>query len=172
MTTGKRIADSRFTLSSLMNPEDANPRGNVHGGVIMKLVDEAGGIVAMRHAGRPVVTVAVDSMHFIKPIIVGNLVQCNGEITYVGRTSMEVQVVVTSENPYTGDVARTNTAYLVYVALGDDGRPTPVPPLLFETAKERERANMAVERQRFRKLQQSQEAAYEHETSGDPTHDQ
>ena len=75
MTTGKRIADSRFTLSSLMNPEDANPFGNVHGGVIMKLVDEAGGIVAMRHAGSPVVTVAVDSMHFIKPILVGNLVQ-------------------------------------------------------------------------------------------------
>jgi len=166
MTTGKRIADSRFTLSSLMNPEDANPYGNVHGGVIMKLVDEAGGIVAMRHAGHPVVTVSVDSMHFIKPIVVGNLVQCTGEITYVGRTSMEVQVVVTSENPYTGEVSRTNLAYLVYVALDGDGKPTPVPALIFETDKERERANMAVERQRFRKHQQSQEAAYEGQSSG------
>jgi len=150
-----------------MNPENANPFGNVHGGVIMKLVDEAGGIVAMRHAGNPVVTVAVDSMHFIKPILVGNLVQCTGEITYVGRTSMEVQVIVTAENPYTGEFSRTNTAYLVYVALGETGAPTPVPPLIFDTEQERERANMAVERQKFRKRQQSQVSVYASSSEGE-----
>lgn len=161
MTTAKNIADSRFTLSSLMNPQDANPLGNVHGGVIMKLVDETGGIVAMRHAGNPVVTVAVDSMQFIKPIIVGDLVQCHGELTYVGRTSMEVRVDVTSENPYSGDTSLSNTAYLVYVALDADGQPTPVPSLALNTPEEKKRATMAQERQKFRQRQREQEVSSE-----------
>jgi uncharacterized protein (TIGR00369 family) len=155
----KRISDSQFTLSALMNPEDANPLGNVHGGVIMKLVDEAGGIVAMRHAGHPVVTVAVDSMRFIEPIVVGNLVQCAAAVSYVGRTSIEVRVNVTAENPYTGEAKLTNTAYLVYVALNEQGEPTRVPGLVFETEEERKRARMALQRQRFRKQQQQQEEA-------------
>jgi len=153
----KTVAESRFTLSALMNPQDANPYGNVHGGVIMKLVDEAGGIVAMRHAGHPVVTVAVDSMTFIKPIVVGTLVQCTGEITYVGRTSMEVRVEVTAENPYTGDHALTNTAFLVYVALDAEGHPTEVPQLALETPLQEKRAEQARERQKFRKQQRLQE---------------
>jgi uncharacterized protein (TIGR00369 family) len=161
MTTSKTIADSRFTLSSLMNPQDANPLGNVHGGVIMKLVDETGGIVAMRHAGNPVVTVAVDSMQFIKPIIVGDLVQCHGELTYVGRTSLEVRVDVTAENPYSGDTSLTNTAYLVYVALDQDGKPTPVPGLAFKTPEEERRAQLALERQKFRQRQREQEVSSE-----------
>src|SRR5690606_11750919 len=98
----KRIADSKFTLSGLMGPQDANGQGNVHGGVIMKLVDEAGALVAMRHARTPVVTVAVDSMTFMEPIYVGNLVMFNAELTYVGRTSMEVRVEVVAENPLHG----------------------------------------------------------------------
>ena len=156
----KRIADSRFTLSALMGPQDANTYGNVHGGVIMKMVDEAGALVAMRHARAPVVTVAVDSLSFMKPIYVGNLVMCHAELTYVGRTSMEVRVEVVSENPRTGDATITNTAYLVYVALSDEGTPIAVPELDYETPEERARAAEAQERQAYRKRQREQDAVH------------
>jgi uncharacterized protein (TIGR00369 family) len=153
----KRIADSRFTLSALMGPQDANTHGNVHGGVIMKMVDEAGALVAMRHAHAPVVTVAIDSMTFMEPIFVGNLVLCKAELTYVGRTSMEVRVEVIAEDPLHGTSKVTNLAYLVYVALDENGRPTPVPELEYETPEERARAEQARERQAYRKQQRAQE---------------
>lgn len=148
---GKRVADSRVVLSMLMNPEHANPLGNVHGGVIMKLVDETGGLAAMRHARSPVVTVAIDSMTFEEPIFVGNLVTLTAELTYTGHTSMEVRVIVVAEDPLTGSRVHTNTAYLVYVAIDRQGRPHPVPPLLVETPEEQLRFQQAQERQRARK---------------------
>jgi uncharacterized protein (TIGR00369 family) len=153
----KRIADSRFTLSALMGPQDANTLGNVHGGVIMKMVDEAGALVAMRHANKPCVTVTIDSMTFMEPIRVGSLVQCTGELTYVGRTSMEVRVEVCSENPLTGASNRTNVAYIVYVALDAHGSPSPVPDLIYETPEEQRRGEQARERQNYRKQQREQE---------------
>jgi len=153
----KRISDSRFTLSALMGPQDTNPHGNVHGGVIMKLADEAGALVAMRHANRPVVTVAVDSMAFIEPIFVGNLVLCHAEMTYVGRSSMEVHVEVAAEDPLRATSKVANTAYLVYVALDETGCPTPVPGLLYETPEEQARAVQAQARQAYRKQQRAQE---------------
>jgi uncharacterized protein (TIGR00369 family) len=155
----KRIADSRTTLSSLMGPQDTNGLGNVHGGVIMRMVDEAGALAAMRHAQATVVTVAVDSMTFMEPIYVGNLVVCKAELSYVGRTSMEVRVEVIAENPLLGTSKVTNTAYLVYVALGSDGKPTPVPKLVYETPEERNRATNAEARQAFRKQQRAQEVS-------------
>ena len=147
----KTIADSRITLSALMGPQDANAQGNVHGGVITKMVDEAGALVAMRHARTLVVTVAIDSMTFVEPIFVGNLVLCNAELTYVGRTSMEVRVEVIAENPLLGTSTITNTAYLVYVALDPNGQPTPVPGLEYKTPIEQARALEAQERQSLRK---------------------
>lgn len=153
----KRIADSRFTLSALMGPQDANTLGNVHGGVIMKMVDEAGALVAMRHANKPCVTVTIDSMTFMEPIRVGSLVQCKGELTYVGRTSMEVRVEVCSENPLTGVAKLTNVAYLVYVALDTQGSPSPVPDLIYDTPEEQRRGEQARERQLYRKQQREQE---------------
>lgn len=153
----KRIADSRFTLSALMGPQDANTLGNVHGGVIMKMVDEAGALVAMRHANKLCVTVTIDSMTFMEPIRVGSLVQCKGELTYVGRTSMEVRVEVWSENPLTGASKVTNVAYLVYVALDAQGNPSPVPDLIYETPEEQRRGEQARERQNYRKQQREQE---------------
>lgn len=153
----KTISETRFTLSALMGPQDANAQGNVHGGVIMKMVDEAGALVAMRHARMPVVTVAIDSMTFMEPILLGNLVQCRAEMTYVGRTSMEVRVEVVAEDPLHGQSMITNTAYLVYVALGEDGRPAPVPELIFETDEQRARADEARERQNQRRRRRSQE---------------
>jgi uncharacterized protein (TIGR00369 family) len=146
----KPISASRVTISQLMHPEHANLLGNVHGGWIMKLVDEAGALACMRHAQRKVVTVAIDSMTFRQPIKLGDLVILTAEVSYTGRTSMEVAVEVHAENPITGEQTHTNTAYLVYVALDDDGRPTAVPPLQAETEEEKQRMEQARERQERR----------------------
>lgn len=146
----KPIHASRVTLSQLMHPEHANLLGNVHGGWIMKLVDEAGALACMRHAQKKVVTVAIDSMTFRQPIRIGDLIILNAEVTYTGRTSMEVEVQVLAENPVTGEQTHTNNAYLVYVALDDEGRPTNVPGLITETDEEKERMAQAKKRQAYR----------------------
>ena len=148
--TPKNIRASRVTLSQLMHPEHANLLGNVHGGWIMKLVDEAGALACMRHAQKKVVTVAIDSMTFRQPIKIGDLVILNAEVTYTGHTSMEAEVQVVAENPVTGERTHTNTAYLVYVALDDDGRPTAVPALVVETDDEKIRMEQAKKRQTHR----------------------
>ncbi len=148
--TPKPMSASRVTLSQLMHPEHANLLGNVHGGWIMKLADEAGALSCMRHAQKKVVTVAIDSMTFRQPIKLGDLVILNAQVTYTGRTSMEAEVQVIAENPITGERTHTNTAYLVYVALDDEGRPTSVPPVKAETAEERQRIEQAKERQERR----------------------
>jgi uncharacterized protein (TIGR00369 family) len=150
---GKFISDSRVSLCLVMGPQDTNSLGNVHGGVIMKLVDEAAGLVALKHSQRPSVTVAIDSMTFIYPIHVGMIVTFNAELTYVGRTSMEVRVEVITENPLDGTSRLSNTAYLVFVALGDDGRPVSVPELIYQTPEEIKRSESAKERQAYRKQQ-------------------
>ena len=150
----KPVRASRVTLSQLMHPQHANLLGNVHGGWIMKLVDEAGALVCMRHAQRKVVTVAIDSMTFRQPIRIGDLIILNAEVTYTGRTSLEAGVQVLAENPITGERTHTNTAYLVYVALDDEGNPTPVPPLQLETEDEKRKAEQAKERQQ-RRLKQN-----------------
>ncbi|MBE0669496.1 MAG: acyl-CoA thioesterase [Anaerolineales bacterium] len=148
--TPKPIRASRVTLSQLMHPEHANLLGNVHGGWIMKLVDEAGALACMRHAQKKVVTVAIDSMTFRQPIRIGDLIVLNAEVTYTGKTSMEVEVRVIAENPVTGEQTHTNTAYLVYVALDDEGRPTSVPALITETEEEKARMIQAQKRQAYR----------------------
>lgn len=156
----KPISASRVTLAQLMHPEQANLLGNVHGGWIMKLADEAGALACMRHAQRKVVTVAIDSMTFREPIRIGDLVTLNAEVTYTGRTSMEAEVHVLAENPVTRERSHTNTAYLVYVALDDDGKPTEIPHLIAETEEEKHKLMRAKERQerrlREKKLRESQ----------------
>ena len=149
----KPISASRVTLSQLMNLEHANLLGNVHGGSIMKLADEAGALACMRHAQKKVVTVAIDSMTFRQPIRIGDLIILNAEVSYTGRTSMEAEVQVLAENPITGERTHTNTAYLVYVALDDSGRPSSVPPLKAETEDEEFKMEKAKERQQ-RRLEQ------------------
>lgn len=134
---GKPAGKAKVTLAQVMGPMNANTLGNVHGGVLMKLCDEAGGMAAARHAGRPAVTVVVDSMSFHSPVHVGNLVTFEAKVTWVGRTSIETCVKVSAENVITGEVTHTNTAYFVYVALDLDGRPTPVPSLICETDQEK-----------------------------------
>ena len=154
---GKTVAQSRVTVSRLMMPEHANPHGNVHGGEIMKMVDEVGVLAAMRHACCPSVTVAMDAMTFLQPVRIGHLLTLNAEMTYVGRTSMEVRVSVVAENPLTGEQVHTNWAYVVYVAVDEQGRPKPVPPLIAETEEERARMLRARERQAYRVRLREQE---------------
>ena len=132
-THARSASESALTLTQLMLPEHANSLGNVHGGVILKLCDECGGIVAARHARRPSVTVTIDSVHFLHPVLLGRLVLVNGLISWVGRTSIEVTLQVETENLLTGERLHTNSALFVYVALGDDRRPAIVPPLLLDS---------------------------------------
>ncbi|MFP4322405.1 MAG: acyl-CoA thioesterase [Anaerolineales bacterium] len=153
----KRVADSRVTLSQLMGPQDANSLGNVHGGVIMKLVDEAGALAAMRHSQHMVVTVALDSMVFKEPILTRDVIILTAELTYVGRTSMEVAVEVITEDALHSTKKHTNSAYLVYVALDDNRRPVEVPPLRLETDEERARWKAAEARQKYRRSQQNEQ---------------
>ncbi len=149
----KPIRISRISIAQMMQPEHANNLGNVHGGWIMKLVDEAGALACMRHAQRRVVTVAIDSMNFRHPIKTSDLVILNAEVSYTGSSSMEAEVQVIAENPITGQRWQTNTAYLVYVALDDDGKPTSIPPILAETIDEERKMAEAKERQK-RRLEQ------------------
>jgi uncharacterized protein (TIGR00369 family) len=146
----KKSESSRITLTQLMGPGSANTLGNVHGGYIMKLCDEAGGMAASKHARHPAVTVAIDSMTFHSPVHIGNLVTVTAEVSWVGRSSMETKVVVTAEDVLTGATVHTNSAYFVYVALDYSGRPTSVPPLLIETEEEKARQKRASLRQQHR----------------------
>lgn len=150
---GKTVAESKTMMSQVMMPTDANPSGNVHGGTIMKLVDTAGGICAMRHAGRPVVTIVVDTMTFLEPVYVGNLVTLKAQVNWVGHTSLEVGVRVTAENVLDGSINHTSSAYLVYVALDETGKPTEVPRLIVQTKEERRRMQ-AAEARRERRLRE------------------
>lgn len=150
----KRPSESKVVLTQVMGPADANILGNVHGGFIMKLCDEAGAMVAIKHARRPAVTVTVDSMTFHSPVKLGHLLTVSAELAWVGNTSMETRVVVSAENVITGKITHTNTAYFVYVALDENGKPVRVPPLALETEAERQRFKRA-EQRRERRLREA-----------------
>jgi acyl-CoA hydrolase len=135
---------SEIVLRQLMLPEHANPFGNVHGAWIMKLADEAAGSAAMRHCRSRVVTKLVDQMTFDAPVHVGDLVHVTARLTWTGRTSVETSVTVEAEKVLTGDVRRTNSAHLVFVALDRDGNPRAVPALLIETPDEQAEWDAAV----------------------------
>src|ERR1700716_155214 len=126
-------SDAELTLAQVMLPEDANTRGNVHGGTLMKLADTAGGVCATRHARRPVVTAVIDSMTFEQPVYVGNLVVLHACVTWTGRTSLETEVTIEAEDLMSGVVRHVSTAFFVYVAMDEHGQPTPVPALEVKT---------------------------------------
>ena len=142
--------EADLVLAQVMLPGDANPRGNVHGGTLMKLADTAGGICATRHARRSMVTVVMDSMTFEQPVHVGNLVTLRACVTWTGCTSLETQVIIDAENVLTGDVRRVSTAYFVYVAIDENQRPTPVAPFEPTTDEERRRWHEAEQRRTVR----------------------
>ena len=126
-----------------MGIADANGAGNVHGGIVVKLADEAAALAAIRHCRRRVVTVGIDRLNFLVPIAVGELVSFKATVNAAWRTSMEVGVRVEAENPRTGEVRHTTSAYLTMVALDEDGRPTEVPPLEVENEPEERRRREA-----------------------------
>jgi acyl-CoA hydrolase len=140
----KPVSASRSVLVHWMGVADINSAGYVHGGTVMKLCDEVAGLAAIRHSQQRVVTGGVDRMTFVEPIEQGELVTFTASVNAVWRTSMEVGVRVTAEKPRSGDGPRhTNTAYFTMVALGDDGKPTPVPPLKTESDEEQRREREA-----------------------------
>jgi acyl-CoA hydrolase len=140
-----------------MGVMDANSAGYVHGGVVMRYCDEVAGLAATRHSGSRVVTAAMDRMTFNEPVHVGEVVTFKATVNAAWRTSMEIGVRVEAENPRSGSVRHTNTAYLTMVALDDEGRPAPVPAIActsdVETRREREaqlrRANRLAEREQI-----------------------
>jgi acyl-CoA hydrolase len=139
MIEEKTVSESRVEMAQVMFPMDANQAGNVHGGTIMKLIDTAAGIVALRHCRTNVVTASMDRLDFHEPVFVSELLILRASINYVGTTSMEVGVRVEAENLMTGQVRHTNSAYLTMVSLGEDRKPTAVPKIATETADEERR---------------------------------
>ncbi len=154
---GKSVKESSVTMAQMMIPQDANPAGNVHGGVVVKIIDEAAGVVAARHARGIVVTASIDRMAFHHPIYVGDLLFFKASLNYVGRTSMEIGVRVEAENLMTGDVRHAASAYLTYVALDMQGRPRQVPPLILETEDDRRRNREAARRRQVRLAEKERE---------------
>ncbi|UCC91071.1 MAG: acyl-CoA thioesterase [Dehalococcoidia bacterium] len=146
----KKISETSTVMVLPMTPQDANAAGNVHGGVIMKLIDEVGGIVAVRHARTNVVTASVDKIDFIHPVLIGDVVTLRASLNLVGRTSMEVGVRVEAENPLTGEIRHTASAFLTYVALDKNGSPTEVSPLILETEEDKRRNREAQARREAR----------------------
>lgn len=146
----KPASASAIALTVPMELTDANLLGNVHGGAIMRLVDNAGGLAAMKHCGGPVVTAAMDEMTFLEPVYVGDVVTVKAMVNDSGRTSMEVGVRVEAENVTTGRIVHTSSAYLVYVALDREGKPRPVPPVIAETEEQQQRQREAKLRRQAR----------------------
>lgn len=139
MREAKTTRQSQFIMSKLMEPHDAGATGSIHGGAIMKLIDTAATMAAVRHARRRVVTAAIDSVSFLAPVNVGDLVTVKTSVNYVGNTSIEVGAIVETENLYSGKITHVASAYLVYVALDEEGKPTQVPELIAETRTEKRR---------------------------------
>ncbi|MEU0628157.1 acyl-CoA thioesterase [Streptomyces sp. NPDC005989] len=137
---GKPTAASRTTLSHIMTGSDTNLLGTVHGGVIMKLVDDAAGAVAGRHSGGPAVTASMDEMVFLEPVRVGDLVHVRAQVNWTGRSSMEVGVRVMAERWNESTPAQqVGSAYLVFAAVDADGKPRPVPQVIPETERDKRR---------------------------------
>jgi acyl-CoA hydrolase len=139
----KPVSHSCTLMTHWMGVTDANSAGNIHGGTIMKLADEAAALAAIKHARRRVVTVGMDRMDFLVPIYVGELVTFRATVNAAWRSSMEVGVRVDAENPLTDDARHTNTVYLTMVALDADGRPASVPALEAHTPVEQRRMREA-----------------------------
>jgi acyl-CoA hydrolase len=141
--TPRPSSASRITLSRQMEVTDSNIAGNVHGGSIMKLVDTAAGLAAAKHCGGLAVTAAMDEMTFLEPVYLGEVVTVKASVNQAFHSSMEVGVRVEAENVASGRKVHTSSAYLVFVAIDDEGTPRPVPPLVAETEEERQRQREA-----------------------------
>jgi len=147
---GKPVRESLSEYSELALPTDANGLGNVLGGKVMHLVDLAAAMAAIRHARRPCVTASVDSLHFLHPVRIGQLIVLRSSVNRVFRSSMEVGVQVETETLMTGQKLHTCSAYLTFVALDENGKSVAVPPVIPETDEEKRRYEQAGERREYR----------------------
>jgi acyl-CoA hydrolase len=154
---GKTVAESSVFIVQQMVQADANLSGNVHGGIIMKLVDSTAGIVAGRHASSNVVTASIDRLDFHNPVYVGDLLKIRACINYVGKTSMEIGARIEAENFLTGESRHTASAYLTFVALNKDGKSQPVPPLILNTEGEKRRHREGAQRRKLRLEERTRE---------------
>jgi acyl-CoA hydrolase len=135
----KSPKESTVTMTELVLPPDTNVLGTIFGGKVMAWIDVAAAMAASRHARRAVVTASIDALHFVAPIRLGQFVHIRASVNFTGRTSMEVGVRVDAEDPLTGTMTHTSTAYTTFVALDENGHPTAIPPLLVETPDEKRR---------------------------------
>jgi len=147
---GKPVRESVSEYAEVALPNDTNGLGNVLGGKVMHLVDLAAALAALRHARKPVVTASVDSLHFIHPVRIGQLIVLRSSVNRAFHTSMEVGVHVETENLLTGQKVHTCSAYLTFVALDENKRPTAIPPVIPETEEEKRRYHEAGERREYR----------------------
>lgn len=151
---GKKVKESKTEMCIEAIPLDANSAGNVHGGTIMKLIDSTAAVVAKRHCREQVssiVTAAIDNVQFLSPANIGNLIVIKASVNYTGRTSLEVGVRVETEDLRTGKINYVNSAYLTFVALDENGCPTPVPSVIPMSKEEKRRFQEGKERSEIRK---------------------
>ncbi len=151
--SSKPISASRVTMTELVLPTHTNSLGTIFGGVVMSWIDICAAIAAQRHSNSEVVTASVDQLNFIAPVYKGWVVNLKSSVNFVSKTSMEVGVRVDAENPRTGEVFHTASAYLTFVALGADGKPRAVPTLILETEVEKRRHKSAEARRAHRLAQ-------------------
>jgi len=147
---GKPVRESLSEYSEIALPNDANGLGNVLGGKVMHLVDLAAAMAAIRHARRPCVTASVDSLHFLHPVRIGQLIVLRSSVNRVFRSSMEVGVQVETETLLTGEKLHTCSAYLTFVALSETGKAVEIPPVIPESEEEMRRYRQARERREYR----------------------
>lgn len=146
----KKVKESVVEMTEIVMPQDVNTVGTIFGGKIMQWMDIAAAICGFRHCRKPVVTASVDTLHFLKPIKVGDIVTIKASVNYVGKTSMEIGVKVEAEEPLTGIKKHSSSAYFTFVATNDEGKPIPVSPVQPETLEEKRRYKEGEERRQFR----------------------
>ena len=156
----KKARESFVSKTSLILPPDTNNHGTIFGGKTMSHIDEVAGLAAMRHARMTVVTASTDSVDFLHPIRKGQAICVEAFVTWTSNTSMEVFVKVLGEDLYTGEQATCTTAFLTFVALGNDDRPHPVPPVIPESEIEKRLNETAPERAKYRKERRDRAKAF------------
>lgn len=155
----KTIESTSVVMSHMMLPPDANPVGIVHGGVVMKHIDDAAGVVAVRHSSGNAVTASIDRLDFHHPAFIGNLLTVKACINQTGETSMEIGARVETEDPVTGIVHHTASAYLTFVALDENNRPRKIPGIVLKTDEEKRRNCEAIERRKNRLVKRTRKKA-------------
>jgi len=148
--SARPVSESQTMMTEMVLPQHTNALGSVFGGVIMSWIDICGAITAQRHSRLPVVTASIDYLQFVQPVFIGWTVNLKASVNYVGKTSMEVGVRVDAENPRTGETFHTASAYLSFVALDPDKKPTSIAPLKVETEVEKRRHDDAKKRREAR----------------------